>query len=108
MGVGLGVVLGLVDVLPLALAIAVWIALWALYLSIVNVGQTFYSFGWETLLCEAGFLMIFFGPAWTVTPPPLVYLVRSLVFPLQLGAGLLQMPRHPWRPHPHRPYYPHH
>ena len=95
---GLAVVLGLVDVLPLALAIAVWIALWALYLSIVNVGQTFYSFGWETLLCEAGFLMIFFGPAWTVTPLPLVYLVRWLVFRLEFGAGLIKMRGDPcWR-----------
>ena len=27
----------------------VWGALWLLYLSFVNVGQTFYGFGWETL-----------------------------------------------------------
>ncbi len=26
-----------------------------LYLSFVNVGQTFYSFGWESLLLETGF-----------------------------------------------------
>ena len=39
-----------------------WAALWALYLSIVNVGQTWYAFGWETLLLEAGFLTIFLGP----------------------------------------------
>ena len=28
----------------------VWAALWVLYLSFVNVGQTFYGFGWESLL----------------------------------------------------------
>src|SRR5262245_14116609 len=28
----------------------VWGAMWLLYLSFVNVGQTFYGFGWETLL----------------------------------------------------------
>jgi len=39
----------------------VWAALWMLYLSFVNVGQTFYSFGWETLLCEVGFVTIFAG-----------------------------------------------
>ena len=33
-----------------------WAALWVLYLSFVNVGQTFYGFGWETLLLEAGLL----------------------------------------------------
>ncbi len=32
-----------------------------LYLSFVNVGQTFYGFGWETLLLETGFLTIFVG-----------------------------------------------
>ena len=30
--------------------VAVWLVLWMLYMSIVNVGQTFYSFGWETML----------------------------------------------------------
>src|SRR5215469_16107927 len=27
-----------------------WSVLWEIYLSFVNVGQTFYGFGWETLL----------------------------------------------------------
>src|SRR5438045_5306511 len=73
------VVSGLPDGWPLGPEMRVWLALWALYLSIVNVGQTFYSFGWETLLCEAGFLTIFLGPASTFTPLPLVYLMRWLV-----------------------------
>jgi hypothetical protein len=95
---GLAVVVGVVDLLPLVLSMAVWLALWALYLSIVNVGQTFYSFGWETLLCEAGFLMVFFGPAGTFTPLPLVYLARWLVFRLEFGAGLIKMRGDPcWR-----------
>jgi hypothetical protein len=85
------VVMGLPDAWPLPAELLVWLALWALYLSIVNVGQTFYSFGWETLLLEAGFLAIFLGPAWTFTPLPLVYLVRWLVFRLEFGAGLIKM-----------------
>jgi len=40
---------------------ATWSLLWVIYLSFVNVGQTFYGFGWETLLLEAGFLAIFLG-----------------------------------------------
>src|SRR5689334_11513359 len=40
---------------PLWLSFAVWFLLWALYLSVVNVGQTFYAFGWESMLLEAGF-----------------------------------------------------
>jgi hypothetical protein len=85
------VVGGLPDGWPLPLEMLAWAALWALYLSIVNVGQTFYSFGWETLLLEAGFLAIFLGPAWTFTPLPLVYLARWLVFRLEFGAGLIKM-----------------
>jgi hypothetical protein len=85
------VVSGIPDTWPLALEMLVWAVLWALYLSIVNVGQTFYSFGWETLLLEAGFLAIFLGPAWTFAPLPLVYLVRWLVFRLEFGAGLIKM-----------------
>src|SRR5438309_7469376 len=34
---------------PLWTSLVVWFVLWALYLSLVNVGQTFYGFGWETL-----------------------------------------------------------
>ena len=40
---------------------SVWAVLWVLYLSFVNIGQTFYGFGWETLLCEVGFFTIFAG-----------------------------------------------
>src|SRR5579859_2852358 len=92
-GLGLSalVVAGVPDPWPLPLEMLVWAALWVLYLSIVNVGQTFYSFGWETLLLEAGFLAIFLGPAWTFVPLPLVYLARWLVFRLEFGAGLIKM-----------------
>ena len=85
------VVAGVPDGWPLPFEMLVWLALWALYLSIVNVGQTFYSFGWETLLLEAGFLAIFLGPAWTLAPLPLVYLLRWLVFRLEFGAGLIKL-----------------
>lgn len=79
------------DRLPLPLAMLVWAALWALYLSIVNVGQTFYSFGWETLLLEAGFLAIFLGNAQAPVALPLVWLVRWLLFRVELGAGLIKL-----------------
>jgi hypothetical protein len=45
-----------------------------LYLSFVNVGQSFYGFIWETLLLEAGFLAIFLGNARTA--PPLLVTTR--------------------------------
>ena len=77
-GVALAAValVGLPDAWPLPLTMLLWAVLWAFYLSIVNVGQTFYSFGWETLLLETGFLAIFLGPAWTTPPLALIWLVR--------------------------------
>ncbi|HUG56049.1 MAG TPA: lipase maturation factor family protein [Candidatus Limnocylindrales bacterium] len=96
--VSAGAVLGLTDALPLPLAMLAWAALWFLYLSIVNVGQTFYSFGWETLLLEAGFLAIFLGNASVPVPLPLVLLIRWLLFRLEFGAGLIKMRGDPcWR-----------
>src|SRR5260221_2854742 len=90
-GLSLLIVAGIPDGWPLGLEMVPWIILWALYLSIVNVGQTFYSFGWETLLLEAGFLAIFLGPAGAPTPPPFVYLLRWIVFRVEFGAGLIKM-----------------
>ena len=91
-------VLGLPDLVPTPLAMVVWFALWAMYVSIVNVGQTFYSFGWETLLCETGFLAIFLGNAQVPPPITLVFLIRWLLFRVEFGAGLIKMRGDPcWR-----------
>jgi hypothetical protein len=65
--------------------------LWAVYLSIVNVGQTFYAFGWESLLCEAGFLMAFLGSDRVATPVSTLVLARWLLFRLEFGAGLIKI-----------------
>lgn len=92
------VVAGAADAVPLWAAIVMWLALWVLYLSIVNVGQTWYSFGWESLLLETGFLMIFVGNH-DVAPPVLtLWMVRLLVFRVEFGAGLIKMRGDPcWR-----------
>ncbi|MFF0726072.1 lipase maturation factor family protein [Streptomyces sp. NPDC004134] len=82
---------GAADAVPLWGAMLVWAVLWALYLSIVNVGQAWYSFGWESLLLEAGFLAVFLGND-TVGPPVLVlFLLRWLLFRVEFGAGLIKM-----------------
>src|SRR5579862_5127214 len=44
------------------ISMAIWALLWALYISFVNVGQTFYAFGWESILLEAGFQKDGFPP----------------------------------------------
>src|SRR5438874_2525868 len=87
----LAIILGLPDRWPAPLTIAAWLVLWALYLSIVNVGQTFYAFGRESLLLEAGFLAAFLGPASSPVPAPIIWLFRWLLFRLEFGAGLIKM-----------------
>lgn len=84
-------VVGLTDRLPLPAYMLVWLTLWLLYLSIVNVGQTWYGFGWESLLLEAGFLAVFLGNADTASPLAILLLLRWLLFRLEFGAGLIKM-----------------
>nr|WP_287394219.1 lipase maturation factor family protein [Candidatus Microthrix sp.] len=76
---GLAVV-GVVDRAPLWGWMIIWAVLWALQLSILNVGQRWYSFGWETLLAEAGFLAIFLGPADVAPPLLIMWALRWLLF----------------------------
>jgi hypothetical protein len=76
----------------------VWAALWVLYLSFVNVGQTFYGFGWETLLCEVGFFTIFAGAGRMAPNIWLIWLWRWTLFRLMFGAGLIKLRGDPcWR-----------
>ncbi|WP_189914109.1 lipase maturation factor family protein [Kitasatospora xanthocidica] len=82
---------GLGDAVPLWASILLWAVLWVLYLSIVNVGQTWYSFGWESLLLEAGFLAAFLGNADTAPPTPVLWLLRWLVLRVEFGAGLIKL-----------------
>jgi hypothetical protein len=85
----------------------VMFALWVLYGSFVHVGQTFYGYGWEMLLLEAGFLGVFLGPlrprlgwrsAWHAPARPervpslvVIWLYRWLLFRVMLGAGLIKL-----------------
>lgn len=74
-------------------------ALWVLYHSLVNVGQLWYSFGWESQLLETGFLAIFLCPVWTLSqiprrcPPSLIciWTFRWLIVRIMLGAGLIKI-----------------
>ncbi|AWB94767.1 hypothetical protein DCE93_03095 [Agromyces badenianii] len=92
------VVIGLPQLGPPWVPMLVFLALWMLYLSIVNVGQTFYGFGWEMLLCEALFTVAFLGS--NETPPPLTIVIAVwwLVFRLEFGAGMIKIRGGPeWR-----------
>ena len=76
---------------PWWLPMAAFLLIWGLYLSIVNIGQTFYGFGWESLLLEAGFLAAFLGSNDVAPPLTVLWLFRWLVFRLEFGAGLIKL-----------------
>jgi hypothetical protein len=78
-----------------AIALAI---LCALQISISNVGQTFYGFGWELQLVETGFLCIFLCPLldprpFPRRPPPraVILLLRWLAMRIMWGAGLIKL-----------------
>ena len=78
----------------------IWMTcLWGLYFSIVSIGQTWYGFGWESMLLEAGFLAIWCVPLLSFqqlpnnfpTPWLVVGGNRWLLFRVMLGAGLIKI-----------------
>src|SRR5438067_10425496 len=89
---------GLSETGPVWISLTTWLTLWFLYLSIVNVGQNFYAFGWESMLLEAGFFAAFLGPATMAAPLIPVLILRWMLFRTELGAGLIKL-RHDecWR-----------
>src|SRR5699024_7522855 len=98
MVLSLSVVVGLVQLGPVWTTIPVFLVMWWLYLSIVNIGQYYYGFGWESLLLEAGFVVGFLGTHEVVPPFLILLFFRWVVFRLEFGAGMIKMRGDPaWR-----------
>jgi hypothetical protein len=90
--------LGITERGPIAVSIAAWLVLYVLYLSIVNVGQNFFGFGWESMLLEAGFFTAFLGPAHTQPTVIPIVILRWMLFRTEMGAGLIKLRHDPcWR-----------
>lgn len=89
--IALALVAGLPQLGPPWLPMLAFLTLWAVYLSILPIGQVFYGFGWELLLCEAGFLAAFLGSDASAPPALTVLLVVWLVFRLEFGAGMIKL-----------------
>ena len=85
------VMTGVSDNGPVWVSLAIWLVLYGLYLSIVNVGQTFYAFGWESMLLEAGFFAAFLGPVDIAPSLVPVLALRWMLFRVELGAGLIKL-----------------
>lgn len=90
--------IGLIDLGPVWLSITAWLLLYVLYLSIVNVGQRFFGFGWESMLLEAGFFTAFLGPSHTQPTVIPILILRWMLFRTEVGAGLIKLRHDPcWR-----------
>lgn len=91
-------VMGIADRYGTWLSMLVWAALWVLYISFVNVGQTFYGFGWESILLEACFYAVFLGSRANTPQTVVIWLLRWLLFRVMFGAGLIKLRGDPcWR-----------
>jgi predicted DCC family thiol-disulfide oxidoreductase YuxK len=104
---GSGVLCSLLLIFGIAPALSL-VALFALYLSLTTAGQVFFSFQWDVLLLETGFLSIFFAP-WRLWPSrrpsrpgstlsataPLarvgLFLLKLLLFKLMLMSGVVKL-----------------
>jgi len=95
---GAGVALAALLVVEIA-PILCLVLLFVLYLSLTIAGQTFFSFQWDILLLETGFLAIFLAP-WQWWPrggkaPPLsrpaLFLLHFLLFKLMLLSGVVKL-----------------
>lgn len=84
-------VLGISERFGTPASMVIWGVMWLVYLSITNVGQTWYGFGWESLLLECGFLAIFLGARNTAPPVIVIWMFRWVLFRIMLGAGLIKL-----------------
>ncbi len=95
---GGGVIFSLLLMVGLA-PILCLLFLFVAYLSLTVAGQTFFSFQWDVLLLETGFLALFFAPwRWWMRrsdPAPLsrpaLFLLHFLLFKLMLMSGVVKL-----------------
>lgn len=75
------------------------LVLWICQRSIMAVGGTFWSYGWEPQLAELGFHALFLVPLFSLNPvshtsPPsalVLFAIRWHLFRIMMGAGLIKM-----------------
>lgn len=91
MVIGSALVCGIPQLGPPWVPMLCFLAMWATYMSIVSIGQTFYGFGWEMLLVEAGLLAAFLGSDDQPPPSAIIVLFWWLVFRLEFGAGMIKI-----------------
>jgi hypothetical protein len=96
--ISIGALFGLTEAGPIWISMSAWLLLWMFYLSIANVGQKFFAFGWESMLLEAGFFTAFLGPSHVRPSIVPILILRWTLFRTEMGAGLIKLRHdHCWR-----------
>ncbi|MEX2578349.1 MAG: lipase maturation factor family protein [Verrucomicrobiales bacterium] len=85
------ILVGALAAAPVGVPMIAWLVLSFLYLSIVNVGQRFYGFGWESMLVEAGFFAAVLSPQGMTPSLVPILMVRWMLFRVEVGAGLIKI-----------------
>jgi Lipase maturation factor len=85
------VITGIAERYSTWVSVAIWASIYLIYLSFVNVGQTFYGFGWESILLESCFFAMFLGSSRILPQAIPIWLFRWLLFRIMFGAGLIKM-----------------
>jgi hypothetical protein len=85
------IAVGIVGSAPALFHMLIWLVVYGLYLSIVNIGQEFYGFGWETMILEAGYFAAFMGPEWMTPSWIPILILRWMLFRTEMGAGLIKL-----------------
>lgn len=91
MVVSLLLVVGVPQAGPPWVPMLCFLALWFGYMSVTSVGRTFYGFGWEMLLCEAGFLAAFLGSSSQPPTTLVIVLFLWLLFRVEFGGGMIKI-----------------
>src|SRR5690606_17670875 len=88
-------VVGIPQLGPPWVPMVCFLLLWLGYMSITSIGQSFYGFGWEMLLLEAGFLVAFLGSGDQPPPTVVIVLLWWLLWWLRsclgFGAGMIKI-----------------
>lgn len=90
-GIAAAILFGALADAPVFVPMVAWLLLSFLYLSIVNIGQRFYSFGWESMLVEVGFFAAFVGPQGMVPSVLSLLFLKWMLFRVEVGAGLIKI-----------------
>lgn len=95
----LGLIISCILVTKGAANVPLLALLWLCQQSLMSVGGPWYGFGWETMLAELTFHLMFMVPMFSMSPLPVptpvpmvtIYALRWFLFRIMIGSGLIKL-----------------